>query len=80
MSSSIPIDRHVASVSEEAKVAIETEEYVNSFTPSMMEATFAWSNDAKFSEVVHREVTSCDRLYLVTQLQNMHFGTSGTHK
>ncbi|CAM9166887.1 unnamed protein product [Scytosiphon promiscuus] len=44
--------RHVAGVSEEAKISIETEEYVNSFTASMMEATFAWSNGAKFSEVI----------------------------
>lgn len=44
--------RHVARVSEEAKIAIEVEEYVNSFTASMMEATFAWSKGAKFSEVI----------------------------
>eukprot|EP00752_Nemacystus_decipiens_P013490 g11949.t1 len=44
--------RHVASVSEEAKVTIDTEEYVNSFTASMMEATFAWSNAASFGEVI----------------------------
>ncbi|CAN0285377.1 unnamed protein product, partial [Hapterophycus canaliculatus] len=35
-----------------AKISIETEEYVNSFTASMMEATYAWSNGAKFSEVI----------------------------
>ncbi|CAM9907648.1 unnamed protein product, partial [Ectocarpus sp. 8 AP-2014] len=44
-------ERHIAGVSEEAKITIETEEYVNSFTASMMEATFAWSNGASFSEV-----------------------------
>lgn len=43
-------------MSEEAKILIETEEYVNSFTASMMEATFAWSNGAKFSEVCFQTV------------------------
>ncbi|CAM9199818.1 unnamed protein product [Ectocarpus sp. 4 AP-2014] len=46
--------RHIAGVSEEAKITMETEEYVNSFTASMMEATFAWSNGASFSEVIER--------------------------
>ncbi|CAM9550611.1 unnamed protein product [Laminaria digitata] len=44
--------RHVARVSEDSKVTIDTEEYVNGFTASMMEATFAWSNGANFSEVI----------------------------
>lgn len=43
--------RNVARVSEEAKVDINSEDYVNSFTASMMEATYAWSNGAKFNEV-----------------------------
>lgn len=43
--------RHVARVSEDSKVSIDTDEYVNSFTASMMEATFAWSNGANFCEV-----------------------------
>lgn len=38
-------------MSEDSKVEIDTEEYVNGFTASMMEATFAWSNGANFSEV-----------------------------
>lgn len=41
----------MARVSEDSKVTIDTEEYVNGFTASMMEATFAWSNGANFSEV-----------------------------
>lgn len=44
-------DRHVARVSEDSKITIDTEEYVNSFTASMMEATFAWSNGSNFSHV-----------------------------
>ncbi|CAM9227349.1 unnamed protein product [Ascophyllum nodosum] len=44
--------RHVARVSEESKITIATEEYISSFTPSLMEATFAWSKGAKFSEVI----------------------------
>lgn len=47
----VPVIRHVARVSEDSKVTIDTEEYVNSFTASMMEATFAWSNGANFCEV-----------------------------
>lgn len=43
--------RHVARVAEESKITIDAEDYVDSFTPSMMEATFAWSNGADFSEV-----------------------------
>lgn len=44
----------MARVAEESKVAIEAEEYVNSFTASMMEATYTWANGAKFSEVIER--------------------------
>lgn len=65
VSSWLPTDRHVAGVSEEAKITIETEEYVNSFTASMMEATFAWSNGANFSEVCAPRgyfVPTCNRL------------------
>ena len=54
----VAVIRHVASVSEDSKVTIDTEEYVNSFTASMMEATFAWSNGASFCEVraLYRDV------------------------
>lgn len=41
----------MARVAEDSKIAIDPEDYVDSFTPSMMEATFAWSNGANFNEV-----------------------------
>lgn len=44
--------RHVARVAEDSKITIDADDYVDTFTPSMMEATFAWSNGANFSEVI----------------------------
>ncbi|CAM9104113.1 unnamed protein product [Choristocarpus tenellus] len=44
--------RHIARVAEDSKITIEAEEYVNSFTPTMMEVAFAWSNGAKFKDVI----------------------------
>lgn len=41
----------MARVAEDSKITIDADDYVDTFTPSMMEATFAWSNGANFSEV-----------------------------
>eukprot|EP01117_Protostelium_nocturnum_P003496 TRINITY_DN1455_c0_g2_i3.p1 TRINITY_DN1455_c0_g2~~TRINITY_DN1455_c0_g2_i3.p1 ORF type:complete len:827 (-),score=291.98 TRINITY_DN1455_c0_g2_i3:46-2526(-) len=43
--------RRVAKVEQESKMAIEPEEYVQKFSPHMMEVTFSWANGSKFSEI-----------------------------
>jgi len=45
--------RRIAKVSQESKIAIDVEEYVQKFSPHMMEVTFAWCKGAKFSEICH---------------------------
>jgi ATP-dependent RNA helicase DOB1 len=45
--------RKVAKISQESKIAIDVEEYVQKFNPHMMEVTYAWCRGAKFAEVCH---------------------------
>lgn len=43
--------RWVASVVKDANLPIDTEEYVHSFVPDMMEVVYAWVEGAKFVDV-----------------------------
>eukprot|EP00250_Pteridium_aquilinum_P006887 c16713_g1_i1 orf=90-3122(+) len=44
--------KRVGKVQQECKLAIDVEEYVNSFRPDIMEMVFAWAKGAKFSEIM----------------------------
>jgi ATP-dependent RNA helicase DOB1 len=44
--------RQVARVCIESKVTLDLDEYVNSFTPDMMEVCFAWCSGCKFVDVM----------------------------
>ncbi|XP_038074593.1 exosome RNA helicase MTR4-like [Patiria miniata] len=43
--------RRIAKVSSEAKLAVEEEDYVESFKPQMMDVVFAWANGSTFAEI-----------------------------
>eukprot|EP00743_Colponemidia_sp_Colp-15_P003213 GILK01003472.1.p1 GENE.GILK01003472.1~~GILK01003472.1.p1 ORF type:complete len:1034 (+),score=223.64 GILK01003472.1:50-3151(+) len=43
--------RRIAKVSQESKLGLDMDEYVNSFKPQLMELTYMWCQGAKFSEV-----------------------------
>ncbi|XP_022092267.1 superkiller viralicidic activity 2-like 2 [Acanthaster planci] len=43
--------RRIAKVSAEAKLAVEEEDYVESFKPQMMDVVFAWANGSNFAEI-----------------------------
>ena len=43
--------RHFSEVFVQSKLNIDQEAYVNSYKPSLMEAVFAWTHGAKFSEI-----------------------------
>lgn len=45
------IARAVAKVSVDVKMAIEEEEYVNSFNPAMMDVAYTWAGGAKFIDI-----------------------------
>ena len=38
-------------MSEEAKLEIDVETYVESFRPNIMDVVFAWANGASFSQI-----------------------------
>ncbi|CAI5449152.1 unnamed protein product [Caenorhabditis angaria] len=44
--------RHVAKVSNECKVEVIEDKYVNSFNPGLMDVVYQWINGASFSEIV----------------------------
>ncbi|KAJ3039815.1 ATP-dependent RNA helicase mtr4 [Rhizophlyctis rosea] len=44
--------RRIAKVSIESKLALDEEEYVQSFRHELMDVTYAWAKGAKFSEIV----------------------------
>lgn len=43
--------KRVAQVSIESKIEMDEEEYVNSFSPELMNVTYAWCHGAKFHEI-----------------------------
>lgn len=43
--------RHIAKVSNEAKLNIDEETYVSSFRPHLMDIVHAWANGASFAQV-----------------------------
>ncbi|KNC96224.1 ATP-dependent RNA helicase MTR4 [Spizellomyces punctatus DAOM BR117] len=43
--------RRIARVSQESKLAIDEEEYVQSFRPELMDVVYAWCQGAKFSQI-----------------------------
>lgn len=43
--------RKIARVSQESKLSIDVEEYVQSFSPYLMEVVYSWCKGAKFSEI-----------------------------
>jgi len=43
--------RRIAKISEEAKMEIDTDEYVESFKPQMMDAVYAWSTGSTFADI-----------------------------
>eukprot|EP01080_Neovahlkampfia_damariscottae_P008060 gene8060-12522_t len=43
--------RRVGKVTEESKLPIDIDEFVNSFSPGLMEVTYAWAKGAKFYEI-----------------------------
>ncbi|KAJ7386581.1 Exosome RNA helicase MTR4 [Desmophyllum pertusum] len=43
--------RRIGKVSEEAKLEIDVETYVESFKPHIMDVVFAWANGASFSQI-----------------------------
>ncbi len=43
--------RRIAKVSAEAKLAVEEDDYVESFRPQMMDVVFAWANGSTFAEI-----------------------------
>ena len=43
--------RRIGKVSEEAKLEIDVETYVESFRPHIMDVVFAWANGASFSQI-----------------------------
>eukprot|EP01052_Picozoa_sp_SAG31_P021822 SAG31_NODE_1706_length_7491_cov_1.948593_7_plen_126_part_00 len=44
--------RRVARVKTEAKLVLDEEEYVASFSPAMMKVAYEWSKGAKFSDLI----------------------------
>jgi ATP-dependent RNA helicase DOB1 len=43
--------KHIATVSEECKLEIDIEEYVESFKPTLMNVTYHWSKGTSFSDI-----------------------------
>ena len=43
--------RRIAKVSQEAKLEVDVEEYVEKFRPNIMDVVFAWSNGATFAQI-----------------------------
>lgn len=43
--------RRIGKVSEEAKLQVDVETYVESFKPHIMDVVFAWANGASFSQI-----------------------------
>jgi ATP-dependent RNA helicase DOB1 len=43
--------RRIAKVSQECKISVNEEEYVQSFKPHLMHVAFAWCNGSKFSQI-----------------------------
>ena len=43
--------RRIGKVSEEAKLEIDVDTYVDSFKPHIMDVVFAWANGASFSQI-----------------------------
>jgi len=43
--------RRIAKVAQESKINIDTEEYLQKFSPHMMEVVYSWAKGAKFSEI-----------------------------
>lgn len=43
--------KRIAAVSNEAKLEINEEEYINSFKPNLMDVIFAWSNGSTFAQL-----------------------------
>ncbi|KAI8809036.1 rRNA-processing arch domain-containing protein [Cladochytrium replicatum] len=44
--------RRIAKVSQESKLPVDEEEYVQSFRPELMEVVYAWCQGAKFSQIM----------------------------
>ncbi len=45
------VARNIAKVSIDAKLTLDEEEYVNSFSPGLIEVTYAWASGAKFIDI-----------------------------
>ena len=45
------IARNVAKISIDAKIELDEEEYLQGFSPDLMQVTFEWARGAKFSDV-----------------------------
>lgn len=43
--------RRIAKVSQEAKLDVEIEDYVESFKPQIMDVVYSWSKGASFSQI-----------------------------
>lgn len=43
--------RRIGKVSEEAKLNIDVETYVEKFKPNIMDVVFAWANGASFAQI-----------------------------
>ncbi|KAL4452733.1 hypothetical protein ABPG75_008395 [Micractinium tetrahymenae] len=46
--------RRIAEVSKECKLEVDTDEYVQSFRPSLMDTIYAWSKGASFGDICKR--------------------------
>lgn len=44
--------RKIANISQDCKIAIDVEEFVQSFRPDMMEVVFAWVNGSRFVDIM----------------------------
>jgi len=45
------IVRNVATISADAKITINENDYVNSFNPALVDVSYSWSNGSKFADV-----------------------------
>ena len=43
--------RRIGKVSQEAKLEVDVEEYVEKFRPHIMDIVFAWANGASFAQI-----------------------------
>ena len=43
--------RRIAKVSEDAKMSIDTESYVEKFKPSLMDVVYSWCNGSSFAQI-----------------------------